>query len=188
MPIVEGLASAFEPWATLYGGSTALSVGLTFAHLGSMMVGGGLAIAADRAVLKTGLVTEPAARVALADALADVHRPVLIALAVSTISGTLQLAADVETFVNSKVMWIKLGLLVALAVNGWLMLRDERDVREPARHHHGHCGHADAHDAHDEPAAFEAPERVQRQPEAGAQHDGQEHAAPAAPCWPLCRG
>ncbi len=129
MPIVESLVSAFEPWATLYGKSTVLSVGLTFAHLGSMMVGGGLAIAADRTVLRAGQVTDPAARVVLADALADVHRPVLIALAVSTISGTLQLAADVETFINSTVMWIKLGLLLALAVNGWFMLRNERGVR-----------------------------------------------------------
>jgi hypothetical protein len=129
MPIVESLVLVFEPWATLYGGSTVLSVGLTFAHLGAMMVGGGLAIAADRTVLRAGAVSEPAARVILADTLADAHRPVLVALAVSAISGTLQLAADVETFANSKVMWVKLGLLGALAVNGWLMLRDEREVR-----------------------------------------------------------
>ncbi|MCC7055769.1 MAG: hypothetical protein IT355_21045 [Gemmatimonadaceae bacterium] len=132
MPIVETLSAAFEPWATMYGESTALSVALTFAHLGSMMVGGGLAIAADRTVLRAGMVEDSTARVALAGALADVHRPVVIALVVSAVSGGLQLAADVETFVGSKVMWVKVGLLVLLAVNGALMLRDERAVHRTA--------------------------------------------------------
>lgn len=129
MPIVETLAKVFEPWKDLYSGSTALSVTLTFAHLGSMMVGGGLAIAADRTVLKAGKITDPSAVLALADAVGDVHRPVLIALVVSAISGGLQLAADIETFAVSKVMWVKIGLLIVLAVNGYLMLRNEAAVR-----------------------------------------------------------
>ena len=129
IPIVESLAKVLEPWKDLYSGSTALSVTLMFAHLGSMMVGGGLAIAADRTVLKAGRLTDPNAILAMADAVGDVHRPVVIALAVSAISGSLQLAADVETFAVSKVMWVKLGLLLVLAVNGILMLRNEEAVR-----------------------------------------------------------
>ena len=129
MPIVETVAGVLEPWKDLYSGSTALSVSLTFAHLGSMMIGGGLAIAADRTVLKAGRPTDPKAIVALADAVGDVHRPVVIALGVSAITGLLQLAADFATFAVSKVMWVKLGLLLFLAVNGFLMLRDEKAVR-----------------------------------------------------------
>ena len=129
MPILETLATALQPWKDLYGGSTALSVTLTFAHLGSMMVGGGLAIAADRTVLKAGKPSDATARLAIADAVGDVHRPVVLALVVSGISGTLQLAADLESFAVNKVMWVKLGLLVILAVNGFLMLRDEKAVR-----------------------------------------------------------
>ena len=129
IPILESLAKVLEPWKDLYSGSTALSVTLTFAHLGSMMVGGGLAIAADRTVLKAGKLTDPKAILAMADAVGDVHRPVVIALVVSAISGTLQLAADLETFAVSKVMWVKLGLLLVLAVNGFLMLRNEEAVR-----------------------------------------------------------
>jgi hypothetical protein len=132
MAILETVAGVLQPWSDLYGSSTALSVTLTFAHLGSMMVGGGLAIAADRTVLKAGRPTDTKAVVALADAVGDVHRPVLIALVVSAISGALQLAADFETFVASKVMWVKIALLLALAVNGALMLRDERSVRRDA--------------------------------------------------------
>jgi hypothetical protein len=129
MSMLQTVAATLEPWKDLYSGSTALSVVLTFAHLGSMMVGGGMALAADRTVLRAGRITEPAAILKMADAVGDVHRPVIIALIVSGISGLLQLAADVETFAVSKVMWVKLGLLLALAINGWLMLRDENVVR-----------------------------------------------------------
>jgi hypothetical protein len=127
--VLQSVASTLEPWKDLYGGSTALSVGLTFAHLGSMMVGGGLALAADRTVLKAGRLTDPKAILTVADAVGDVHRPVVIALVMSGISGALQLAADIETFAVSKIMWIKIGMLVALALNGLLMLRDEKVVR-----------------------------------------------------------
>ena len=129
MAVLESVAGLLEPWKDLYGNSTVLSVTLTFLHLGAMMVGGGLAITADRAVLRAGRLREPKAIAALADAVGDVHRPVVIALIVSGISGSLQLAADIETFAVSKVMWVKLGLLACLAINGLLMLRDEKAVR-----------------------------------------------------------
>lgn len=123
------MVAALEPWNTLYSGSTALSVSMTFAHLGAMMVGGGLAISADRTVLRAGTPADGAARVALADAVGDVHRPVVIALAISAISGVAQLAADLEALAVNKVMWVKLALLLALAINGALMLRNESAMR-----------------------------------------------------------
>jgi hypothetical protein len=132
MPMLETLVAALEPWATLYGESTVLSVTLTFAHLGSMMVGGGLAIAADRSVLRAGTPATHEARLSVADAVGDVHRIVTIALVVSAISGGLQLAADLEALAVSKVMWVKLGLLALLAVNGLVMLRNEQAVRREA--------------------------------------------------------
>ena len=129
MPLLDTLVTALEPWSTLYGNSTALSVGLTFAHLGAMMVGGGLALAADRAVLRGGMPPTLEARLAIADAVGDVHRPVVIALVVSLVSGGLQLTADLEGLAVNKVMWIKIGLLVLLATNGFLMLRNEAAIR-----------------------------------------------------------
>jgi uncharacterized membrane protein len=129
MPVLETLVSVFAPWAKVYGDSTALSAGLTFAHLGSMMVGGGLAIAADRTVLRAGTPAAPDARLAIADAVGDVHRPVVTALVISAISGGLQLTADLETLAVSKVMWVKIGLLLLLTANGFLMLRNEQGVR-----------------------------------------------------------
>jgi hypothetical protein len=129
MPVLDSLVIMLEPWSTMYGDSTALSVGLTYAHLGAMMVGGGLAIAADRTVLKAGMVTEVEARRTLAASVGDVHRPVVLALLVSLVSGALQLAADLEALAGNRIMWVKIGLLAALAVNGLLMLRDERGLR-----------------------------------------------------------
>lgn len=133
MPIMETMVGLVQPWADYFGESTALSVGLTFAHLGSMLVGGGLAIAADRTVLRAGTPAGAEGRIAVADAVGDVHRPVVIALVISAISGLLLLTADLEALGASKVMWVKLGLLVVLAINGALMLRDEKAVRDPAR-------------------------------------------------------
>jgi uncharacterized membrane protein len=129
VPILDTLVTVFEPWSKLYGDSTPLSVGLTFAHLGSMMVGGGLAIGADRTVLRAGTPANAEARLAVADAVGDVHRPVVTALIISLISGGLQLTADLEALAVSKVMWVKVGLLVLLAANGFLMLRNEEGVR-----------------------------------------------------------
>jgi len=129
MSMLETLVTALEPWSTLYGDSTVLSVGLTFAHLAALMIGGGLAIGADRVVLRAGVVTDPAARRALADTVGDVHRPVVMALLISLVSGLLQLTADLEALAANRIMWLKIGLLVALAVNGLLMLRDENALR-----------------------------------------------------------
>jgi len=129
MAVLETLVTALKPWSTLYGESTVLSVGLTFAHLGALMIGGGLAIGADRVVLRAGAVTDPAARRALADAVGEVHRPVVMALLISLVSGMLQLTADLESLAANRIMWLKIGLLVALAVNGLLMLRDENALR-----------------------------------------------------------
>ncbi|MDZ7631107.1 MAG: hypothetical protein U5K74_07105 [Gemmatimonadaceae bacterium] len=129
MSVFEALVALAEPWSARYSESTTLSVGLTFAHLGAMMVGGGLAIAADRQLLRAGTPVAAAERSALADALHDVHRPVVIALLVSAISGGLQLAADLEALAANRIMWGKGALLLALLVNGLLMLRNEAAVR-----------------------------------------------------------
>lgn len=130
MPLLDQLVAAFEPWSAIYSNSTALSVALTFAHLGALMLGGGLALAADRTVLRAGRSAEAATNVLLADVVGDVHRPVVAALTVSAVSGGLQLAADLEALAQNKVLWIKLGLLALLMVNGLLMLRDERRLRQ----------------------------------------------------------
>lgn len=127
--VTEALVTTFEPWSALYADSRVLPIGLTFAHLGAMMIGGGLALGADRQVLRASRGSDAAARTLLADTVGDVHRPVVIALLVSLCSGLLQLAADLEALLPNRVLWVKLALLLLLLGNGALMLRDERALR-----------------------------------------------------------
>jgi hypothetical protein len=132
--VLESLVTLCEPWATLYGNSTVLSVLLTFIHLGAMMVGGGLALSADRLVLATPAGGGTSARSDALRGVAQAHRPVVIALVCSAISGGLQLAADLEALAVNRVMWVKFGLLLALLINGLMMLRDERLLVSNAAH------------------------------------------------------
>jgi hypothetical protein len=127
-PLVAAVASAAEPWKNLYGDSRVAATAVVFAHLGALFVGGGLALGADRATMRAvhagAPVTPGAGERSLAE-LADTHRPVVIALVLVFLSGVLLFLSDVETFWGSPVYWIKMTLVAALLVNGWLMTRAE---------------------------------------------------------------
>jgi uncharacterized membrane protein len=133
MPLLDAMIAAVEPWSTFYGNSTTVSIAVTAMHLGAMMVGGGFAIAADRLVLKKDFPADVVRRRVVADSVGDAHKPVLIALGISALTGVLQLTADLEALATNKALWVKAGLLLALCVNGLLMLRNERSLRrDPA--------------------------------------------------------
>lgn len=122
-------AEAFaQPWADAYNNSSALQVGVTFAHIGGIVVAGGLALAADRATLR--VARAPALiRGHHLDELGAVHRPVLIGLTVIFLSGVLLLGADVATYGPSWVFWGKMALIVGLLANGALLSRAEGRLR-----------------------------------------------------------
>ena len=125
---VAAVAAAAEPWKDLFGDSKVVATVVLFAHLGALFVGGGLALAADRATMRAVRAGAPVTREAGARSLADLagtHRPVVIALVVVFLSGVLLFLSDVETFWTSPVYWIKMTLVAALLVNGWLMTRTE---------------------------------------------------------------
>lgn len=129
MTVLERLVAAVEPWSTAYSNSSVLPVALTFIHVAALMIGGGLALGADRIVLKTSGSADARVRGATADAVGDVHRIVVSALVCSLVSGVLQLAADLEALVGMRVFWLKMGLVSLLLLNGAVMLRDERALR-----------------------------------------------------------
>jgi hypothetical protein len=113
------------PWAELYNGSTPLQTTIACAHVGGTLLGGGLAIAADRTTLRW-THDHTAVPPHILPELAEVHRPVLISLIVIVVSGVLLFAADLDALWASPVMWIKGGLFGLLLVNGLFITRTEQ--------------------------------------------------------------
>jgi hypothetical protein len=134
LSFVEQLARAADPWQRLVSHSTTVSTALLFAHLGALVAGGGLALAADLATWRLR-DAEPDERARHLAELARTHRPVVVALGLSFVSGGLLFLADVEAFASSLVFWSKMALIVLLLANGLLMTRLERTL---------HAGRADA--------------------------------------------
>jgi uncharacterized membrane protein len=127
----DALANLVAPWAKFYSHSKTAATIVTFLHIAPLVVGGGVAIALDRASLRLRH-DEPGARERHLVELGSVHRLVLSALTVSFLSGIGLLAADLDTFLPSWVFWLKMALVVALLVNGAMMTRLERRLTAPS--------------------------------------------------------
>lgn len=123
------LAQLFEPWAHLYADSKLVETVVTFGHVASLLMAGGLAVATDRATLRA-LRLAAADRTRHLDELAGVHRLVVTGLALSLCTGLLLFASDVETFATSWIFWIKMALVAVLLGNGYVMTRAEKAVRD----------------------------------------------------------
>ena len=126
--MLNSLENLFAPWQQLYSDSSVLSIAITALHLTGMLIGGGLAIAADRATLR---ITEekPGERDRHLGELNAIHRPVLLALSLLFVTGVLMIASDVTTFLASPILWLKLGLVALLVVNGVVLERTETSLR-----------------------------------------------------------
>lgn len=116
------LVSLCQRWADFYSDSQLTQTLVTFAHVGALVVGGGIAIATDRTTLR--LASDVDRRRHLLD-VASIHRAVVSSLLVVVFSGVLMFASDVETFWASPIFWVKMGLVVLLLVNGARMRRIE---------------------------------------------------------------
>ena len=126
LQVVEQL---FDPWKQAYSDSAYLPTVVTGLHLLAMLFGGGLAIAADRTTLQLKGDNLEQRRQHLVE-LNNVHRPVLIALALQFLSGIAMLTSDLKTFVASPVLWIKLGFVALLLINGVVLERTESALRQ----------------------------------------------------------
>ena len=126
--LVATLAHWFAPWQSAYSDSKLLETGVTSLHIAATLVGGGIAIAADRDTLRT-LHTEARLGPQALEELHATHRPVLIGLALLFISGFALAAADVETFAKSPVFLVKLILVTLLCINGVFLTRTEHLLR-----------------------------------------------------------
>lgn len=132
MPLIETLVEIAKPWAKFYSKSNAAQAVVTFTHLAGMLGGGGLAIAADRAMWKARTATDEVRARLLAD-VERTHRPVIIGLAMAVVSGVLMTAADIKTFLPSPIWWGKMAVFALLLANGaWLQSIERGVERAPA--------------------------------------------------------
>ena len=125
MTTVQTLSNLAQPWASLFSNSRVVSSGVMFSHLTGLVLGGGGAVAADRASLRAvrASATQQASHLS---ELRLVHRAVLWGLSITFLSGILLAAADVETYATLPAFWLKMGLIALLLANGVSMQRAER--------------------------------------------------------------
>src|SRR5689334_5639971 len=119
----QSLVALAQPWADFYGDSHLAQTLVTFAHIGALLVGGGIAIAADRTTLR--LASDVDRKRHLLD-VSQAHRAVIGSLVVVVLSGILLFASDVEAHWGSWIFWVKMALVVVLLVNGARMRTIER--------------------------------------------------------------
>jgi len=124
--VIQTITHLAAPWASFYDDSKAVSTAVTILHLGGMLLAGGLAISADRSTLRARTRSDRSRHL---EELTAVHKPVMIGLAITVVSGLLMLAADLKTFLPSVLFWLKMGAFGALLLNGSLLARAERQLR-----------------------------------------------------------
>src|SRR5574338_461319 len=110
MTAVQALSNFAQPWATLFSDSRLVSSGVMFSHLSGLVLGGGGAVAADRASLRAVRASATQQTSHLRE-LALVHRAVIWGLSITFASGVLLAAADVETYATLPAFWLKMGLI-----------------------------------------------------------------------------
>ncbi|MEP6780067.1 MAG: hypothetical protein ABJC26_09275 [Gemmatimonadaceae bacterium] len=125
---LEQITTLLQPIADVYANSKALSATTTAVHIGGLLGGGGLAIATDRAVLRTPKFDGLAQRNVLID-LSGTHKLVVTALSAIVLSGLVFLAADIKIFAVSPVYWIKMSLVALLLLNGLRLWRIESRLK-----------------------------------------------------------
>src|SRR5512143_1702660 len=113
----QALLHITDAWASVFSNHATLRTIVAFAHVGGLLAGGGSALAADLATLRAAAMTAERRARYLHDAAAT-HHIVLSGLALVVASGILLAAADVDTFLHSRLFWIKMALVAALAANG----------------------------------------------------------------------
>ena len=123
--VVAALVKLADPWAKLFAHSKPVSAGVLYLHLVPLIIAGGVAFAADRATLRAA-ASGVADRARQLQDLTNTHRIVLTGLSLSFASGLLLFLSDVETFLGSVFLWIKLLLVFFLLLNGFFMTRTEK--------------------------------------------------------------
>jgi hypothetical protein len=125
------VAGWLSAWASAYSNSAVLRTALGFAHVGGLIAAAGAAFMIDRAILRAARAGSATRGAHLAELEAS-HPLVIGGLLVVIGSGLLLAGADLDTFLHSKMFWLKMALVVLLLANGWTLRRLGRAA--PAAH------------------------------------------------------
>jgi hypothetical protein len=125
--ITDVLKDVLESWSALYSNHAALRTAIEFLHIGGTAAGGGSAVVVDLATIAAARESA-AIRPALLLVLKRTHTIIVLGLAAILVSGVLLFAADVDSFLYSRIFWLKMGLMVLLLINGTVILRVERQA------------------------------------------------------------
>jgi len=117
---------AIDLWASVYANHAALRTAVEFLHVAGLVGGGGSAIVVDRSTL--AVPASPSAQAVQLTTIRSAHRVVIAGLAVLFVTGLLLFAADLDTFLWSRVFWLKMGLVVLLIGNGAIMWMVQRQA------------------------------------------------------------
>ena len=128
MSLLKTLEHLLAPWQSAYSDSKVISTFVVGAHVLAMFIGGGFAIAADRKTLQA-LRADAVERTRQLFELHQIHRPVLVSMAVMLVTGVMLAASDVKTFATAPMFWIKIALVVSLIVNGGVLTKTEESLR-----------------------------------------------------------
>lgn len=124
LPPPPTLIHLFDPWSDFYGHSKLAETIVVFVHVGALLLGGGIAVATDRATLRA-LARPVEERAAYRHDLAAAHGWVLTGIVLIAVSGLALVTSDIETFWSSPIYWTKMALVLALLANGFMMNRAE---------------------------------------------------------------
>lgn len=131
MALVETIKDLAEPWAKFYKDNEWVRTTMMVLHLGALLIGGGLALAADRLTLRALRANRRDASVL--DEQHQVHPVIIGSLVAFFASGIGMSLANVEKYATSWIYWVKMALVALLLLNGlWMLLIEKRVTRDPA--------------------------------------------------------
>jgi uncharacterized membrane protein len=128
--VLTALRDIATNWGSYYANHAVLRTLVAFAHVGGLVVAGGAAMVADRAVLASARRGDELEREALLVSVRNTHAVVLMGLVAVMASGVLLFAADLDTYVESRLFWTKMALIVLLIINGLMLAAAERRAAE----------------------------------------------------------
>jgi hypothetical protein len=129
--MLDTLTTLLLPWSDLYAESAWIPTAVLAVHVLALFAGGGIAIAADRRVLRATPGTREAYQAAAED-LRTTHAIVIGSLVIMIVSGVALATSDIGTFAVSRVFWAKMAALTVLIANGAYMRRTESRVLNAA--------------------------------------------------------